>query len=210
MTRIVDSHHRAHTSHTRDTLPRRERGDYPREARESDPYMPSSRRTSRTSGASRSHRSAAPSNSTTPYHAGTQNDCSLHTMAAMTGYSEQQIVQALGLSERQLQHVSAYGMEPNDFTAALNHLNGNRVNHNYGPPSSLAGSMSQLPDGHQFALGVERSAGIGHVVSAQRVGSQLVITDRQSGQRLAFNSERDLQDYLSHSNAAQVHTWYDR
>lgn len=149
---------------------------------------------------------------TTPFHAGTQNDCSLHTIAAMTGWSEQQVVQSLGLTQQQIQHISAHGMQPNDFTAALRHLNGNNgtVHHRQGSPNSFASSLPHLQDGGQFALGMERNSGIGHLVSAQRHGNQLVVTDRQSGQQMTFNSQQDLQNYLSQSGASRIHTWYNQ
>lgn len=170
--------------------------------------------TSRHHGSSHSHRSQQPAPpQTTPFHAGTQNDCGLHTIAAMTGWSEQQVVQSLGLTQQQVQHISAYGMQPHEFTAALNHLNGpnnGTVHHRQGSPRSLAASLPQLQDGGQFALGIERNAGIGHLVSAQRMGNQLVVTDRQSGQRHVFNTEQDLQNYLAQSGVARVHTWYNQ
>ncbi|UXH76377.1 hypothetical protein [Roseateles amylovorans] len=149
---------------------------------------------------------------TTPFHAGTQNDCSLHTIAAMTGWSERQVVQSLGLTQQQVQHISAYGMQPQDFTAALTHLNGNNgsVHHRQGSPSSLAASLPHLQDGGQFALGIERNNGIGHLVTAQRAGDQLVVTDRQSGQRMTFSSQQELQNYLAQSGTSRVHTWYNQ
>jgi hypothetical protein len=150
----------------------------------------------------------------TPFHAGTQNDCSLHTIAAMTGWSEQQVVQSLGLTQQQIRHISAHGMQPQDFTAALTHLNGNSngttVHHRQGSPGSLAASLPHLQDGGQFALGIERHAGLGHLVTARRAGFQLVVTDRQSGQQMTFNSREDLQVYLDQSGAARVHTWYNQ
>ncbi|WP_143100255.1 hypothetical protein [Variovorax sp. 770b2] len=144
----------------------------------------------------------------TPFHAGTQNDCSLHTIAAMTGWSEQQIVQSLGLSQQQLQHISAHGMKLDEFTTALNHLHNGNVTHRQGSPHLLAATLHELPNGGQFALGIERGAGIGHVVAAQRVGNQLVVTDRQTGRQMAFNSQQDLQNHLTQSGVSKVHTWY--
>lgn len=146
----------------------------------------------------------------TPFHAGTRNDCSLHTIAAMTGWSEQQVVQSLGLTQQQVQHISTHGMQPQEFTAALNHLNGGNVHHRQGSPRSFAASLPQLQDGGQFALGMERNAGIGHLVSARRAGNQLVVTDRQSGQQMVFNSQQDLQNYLNQSGASRIHTWYNQ
>lgn len=146
---------------------------------------------------------------TTPFHAGTQNDCSLHTIAAMTGLSEQQVVQSLGLTQERLQHISAHGMKLDEFTTALNHLNNGNVTHRQGSSQLLGATLHELPDGGQFALGIERGAGIGHIVAAQRVGNQLVVTDRQTGKQMAFNSQQDLQKYLSDSGVSKVHTWYE-
>ncbi|AKJ31946.1 hypothetical protein AAW51_5255 [Caldimonas brevitalea] len=164
-------------------------------------------------GASNTNHSQQPAPpQTTPFHAGTHNDCGLHTIAAMTGWSEQQVVQSLGLTQQQIQHISAHGMQPQEFTDALTRLNGNNgtVHHRQGSPRSLAASLPQLPDGAQFALGIERNAGIGHLVTGQRLGNQLVMTDRQSGQRQALSTDQDLQNYLAQSGASRVHTWYNQ
>lgn len=152
---------------------------------------------------------SAPSQ-TTPFHAGTQNDCGLHTIAALTGWTEQQVVQGLGLSQQQVQHIANHGMQPADVTAALGRINNGNVSHRQGSPRTLAASLPQLPDGHQFAMGMQRNAGIGHLVAGQRVGNQLVVTDRQTGQQMAFNSEQDLHNYLSQNGVSQVHTWYNQ
>jgi hypothetical protein len=36
------------------------------------------------------------------------------------------------------------------------------------------------------------------------------VTDRQTGQQMAFNSEQDLHNYLSQNGVSQVHTWYNQ
>ena len=146
---------------------------------------------------------------TTPYHSGTANDCGLHTIAAMTGWSEQQVVQSLGLNQRDLNHIAAHGMEPNIVTAALQRINPGQTYHNQLSPQQFMNNLGGLPEGHQFALGMQRSSGIGHLVSAKRVGDSLVITDRQVGTRTTLRSPQDLADFLNQSGASRVHTWYE-
>ena len=149
----------------------------------------------------------------TPFHTGTQNDCTLHTIAAMTGWSEQQVVQTLGLTQQGLQHISAHGMQPQEFTQALTIANGSNngaVHHRQGSASKLTTDLKTLPDGAQFALGIERNTGIGHMVTGKRVGNDLIVTDRQVGQTHTLSTPQDLQNYLTQSGAANLHVWYNQ
>ncbi|MGU7810755.1 hypothetical protein [Burkholderia sp. AW49-1] len=147
---------------------------------------------------------------TTPFHAGTQNDCGLHTIASITGWSEPTVVQKLGLSEQDVKNISAQGMQPDTMTAAFKHINNGNVEHRQGTADDLVKGLAQLPEGHQFALGMQRDAGIGHLVSAKRVGDRLDITDRQVNQTTSVHNEQELQQYLQQQGASIIHTWYNK
>jgi hypothetical protein len=145
----------------------------------------------------------------TPIHAGTRNDCGLHTIAALTGWSEQTVCQQLGLTQQHVEWISANGMQPDLLSKAFQIINNGNVAHRQGPPDQLIRDLSNFPDGHQFALGIQRGHGIGHLVSARRIGNSLEITDRQIGARYSLHSAQDLANYLHQEGAAQVHTWYN-
>ncbi|VWC56855.1 hypothetical protein BCO18175_00450 [Burkholderia contaminans] len=149
-------------------------------------------------------------NGTTPFHAGTQNDCGLHTIASLTGWSEPTVVQKLGLSEQDVKDISAHGMQPDTVTAAFKHINNGNVEHRQGTADDLVKGLAQFPEGHQFALGMQRDSGIGHLVSAKRVGDRLDITDRQINQTTSVRNEQELQQYLQQQGASKIHTWYDK
>jgi hypothetical protein len=150
-------------------------------------------------------------NRTTAFHAGTHNDCGLHTIASMTGMSEEAVVKALGLSQRDIEHISAHGIEPDQFTAMMSYLNNGDVMHRHGTAAELVNDfLPNVPDGHQFAVGMQRPDGIGHLVAAERVGDHLQIHDRQIGTRTDLHSQEELNDYMWRQGATRVHTWYNK
>ncbi|MBN3835105.1 hypothetical protein [Burkholderia sp. Ac-20344] len=120
------------------------------------------------------------------------------------------MVQKLGLSKQDVKNISAHGMQPDTVTAAFKQINNGNVEHRQGTADDLVKGLAQFPEGHQFALGMQRDSGIGHLVSAKRVGDRLDITDRQVNQTTSVHNEQELQQYLQQPGASKIHTWYNK
>ncbi|MCP9270332.1 hypothetical protein M5U04_20220 [Xenorhabdus sp. XENO-1] len=149
-------------------------------------------------------------NDTTPFHAGTRNDCSLHTIAALSGWSESETVSRLGLSTESVESISRHGMLSDDVTTALNIANNGNVEGPY--QFSIDGFIAKLnefPDQRKFALGIQRDTGIGHLVAVGRSGNSLEIYDRQVRSYLTFTESDSLRRYLvDNLGSATLRVWY--
>ncbi|WP_199639227.1 RHS repeat-associated core domain-containing protein [Serratia sp. PAMC26656] len=146
---------------------------------------------------------------TTPFNAGTRNDCGLHTVAALSGLSESETVSRLGLSPEGVESISRDGMKLDDMTEALKIVhNGNAVYHTQHSLDGLVTELHKLPDQGKIALGIQRDTGIGHLVAARRNGTSLEILDRQTGVLSTFTDADSLKRHLRSLGASTFHTWY--
>lgn len=147
---------------------------------------------------------------TTPFHAGTRNDCSLHTIAALSGWSEFETVSRLGLSQESVESISMHGMGLNDVTTALSIANnGNAVTHTELSIDEFIDALSEWPDQRKVALGIQRDTGIGHLVAAGRSGNSLEIYDRQAGVSSTLTEVDSIRRYLvEYLGSSTLHIWY--
>ncbi|NIJ93630.1 hypothetical protein FHT12_002327 [Xanthomonas campestris] len=142
-----------------------------------------------------------------PFHAGTSNDCGLHTIAALTGLAEADVVNGLGLTPDNIQYISQHGMTPDQFTWAISKFENGSVKHQRGSPQDLASALHQLPNYEKIAIGMERHSGIGHLVAAMRQGEKLVIWDRQVSHVTEVRTREELLHYFNSNNVSSVQTW---
>ncbi|CAD7376296.1 hypothetical protein [Xanthomonas arboricola] len=142
-----------------------------------------------------------------PFHAGTSNDCGLHTIAALTGLAEADVVNGLGLTPDNIQYISQHGMTPDQFTWAITKFENSNVRHQRGSPQDLANALHELPNYEKIAIGMERHSGIGHLVAGMRQGEKLVIWDRQVNHVTEVKTREELLDYFNSHNVSSVQTW---
>ncbi|WP_157659596.1 hypothetical protein [Burkholderia ubonensis] len=142
------------------------------------------------------------------FHAGTANDCGLHTIAAIMDMNDQQVINALGLSPSTLNHFIAKGMDIDEFTAACKIVNNGSITHTTGTVDQFIAGLNGLADGQRVAVGIEPAQGIGHLVAFRRNGSVIEVLDRQIGVLNTFNDPGSVEKYLRSIGAQNIHAWH--